>query len=96
MTTLIMITHELVTLEQIISKKIHFHLNNHGIDLAELTIDHHFWSQFALLQTEHKRKHALWRQDIEHALVKLEGAIRRVLVEALDGSVARKRARYMS
>ena len=50
MTILIVVTHELVTLEQIISKRICSHLNNHGIAFAELTIDHHFWSQFAFLQ----------------------------------------------
>ena len=54
MTILIIITHELVMLEQIISKRIYSHLNNHGIALSELTIDHHFWSQFAFLQDNKK------------------------------------------
>ena len=49
MTILIIITHELVTLEQIISKRIYSHLNNNGIAVSELSLDHHFWSQFAFL-----------------------------------------------
>ena len=52
MTNLIMITHELVTLEQINSKRIYSHLYNNGIATSELTIDYHFWSQFAFLQME--------------------------------------------
>ena len=52
MTNLIMITHELVTLEQINSKRIYSHLYNNGIATSELTIDYHFWSQFAFLQDE--------------------------------------------
>ena len=49
MAILFIITHELVTLEQIISKRNYSHLYNNGIATSELTIDHHFWSQFAFL-----------------------------------------------
>ena len=47
-----MITHEVVTLEQINSKRIYSHLYNNGIATSELTIDYHFWSQFAFLHEE--------------------------------------------
>ena len=49
MTILIIITHELVTLEQIISKRNYSHSYHYGIAISKLTIDHHFWSQFAFL-----------------------------------------------
>ena len=50
MTILIIITHELVMLEQINSKRNYSHLNNNGIALSELSLDHYFWSHFAFLQ----------------------------------------------
>ena len=49
MAVLFIITHELVTLEQIISKRNYSHLYNNGIATSELTINHDFWSQFAFL-----------------------------------------------
>ena len=52
MAILFIITHELVTLEQIISKRNYSHLYNNGIATSELTIDYHFWSQFAFLQLD--------------------------------------------
>ena len=62
MAILFIITHELVTLEQVISKRNYSHLYNNGIATSELTIDHHFWSQFAFLHgsEDGNRSHDLY------------------------------------
>ena len=49
--------------------------------------------EFAAARTERKRKYTSWRQDVEHELVRLEGVIRKVIEEAPEGSMTRKRAR---
>ena len=67
MAILFIITHELVTLEQIISKRNYSHLYNNGIATSELTIDHHFWSQFAFLHTHSLAVAA----SLAHCLTKL-------------------------
>ena len=51
MAILLIITHELVTLEQIISKRNYSNLYNNGIATSELTVDH-LWSQFGFLHTD--------------------------------------------